>query len=205
MDSSFGKMSLQKKVMRLKYRKDIPLQQAWDEVLGKKKTKTTKRKTKVSKSPKKKLTKSKLNQLSFETLKKLAKKYKVSCCRKGSKKLIKKSTLIKRLMDSKHSKKILEAAHKKRKVNRKYKFGNPLLNLLPKNNQSISSRPGIPPLNSWLDVTGANTPAWRSAHYASLPTTFLSFNKVSNVHIPKGGLSPSQAPYGKVKFGQYFH
>jgi hypothetical protein len=91
-------MSLQKKVMRLKYRKDISLKEAWNEVLGKK---TTKKKTKKSM----KLSKSDLNKLTLVDLKKLAKKHKVSCYKKGTKKCVKKSTLINRLLKIKKSNK----------------------------------------------------------------------------------------------------
>lgn len=206
MESSFGKMSLQKKVMRLKYKKDISLKQAWDEVLGKKTKRTTKKKTTKSK-----LYKSKLNQLSLLKLRKLAKKYKISCCRKGSKVLVKKSTLINRMLKSKHSKKILKDAHKKSKKVNKHKFGqpvNPSLSLLPYNNAPEYIKAGVPPLQSWSDITSGNTQAARNAHYKKIPTSFLTFNKVGNQKYSIGGMRPSLAPYGHPvsnNFGQYFH
>jgi hypothetical protein len=169
MESSFGKMSLQKKVMRLKYRKDISLQEAWNEVLGKK---TTKKKTKKSM----KLSKSDLNKLTLVDLKKLAKKHKVSCYKKGTKKCVKKSTLINRLL-------------KIKKSNKSNKFG-----------------PGLPPLNSWSDITAGNTQAARNKHYKNTPTSFIFYNQPSNIKYSKGSLMPSQPPYDLVShFGQYFH
>ncbi len=169
MESSFSKMSLQKKVMRLKYRKDISLQEAWNEVLGKK---TTKKKTKKSK----KLSKSDLNKLTLVDLKKLAKKHKVSCYKKGTKKCVKKSTLINRLL-------------KIKKSNKSNKFG-----------------PGLPPLKSWSDITAGSTPAARKQHWDQISTTFKHSNFPGNIKLSKGSLRPSQPPYGVVShFGQYFH
>lgn len=66
-------------------------------------------------SPKRKLTKKMLDSLSLEKLKKLAKKYKVSCYKKGTKVCVKKSTLLKRLKSSRSINKILLSASKMRK------------------------------------------------------------------------------------------
>ena len=126
--------------------------------------------------------------------------------------MVKKSTLIKRLLASRHSKKILEAAHKKRRTQTKHKFGDahatPLNNLLPKNNTPEFSKPGVPALKSWSDITMGNTQRARNLHYASLPATALMFNRVPNMYYSVGGMKPSMAPYGQTGrhgFGQYFH
>ena len=66
-------------------------------------------------SPKRKVTKKMLDSLSLEKLKKLAKKYKVSCYKKGTKVCVKKSTLLKRLKSSRSINKILLSASKMRK------------------------------------------------------------------------------------------
>ena len=66
-------------------------------------------------SPKRKLTKKMLDSLSLEKLKKLAKKYKVSCYKKGTKVCVKKSTLLKRLKSSRSINKILLSVSKMRK------------------------------------------------------------------------------------------
>ena len=66
-------------------------------------------------SPKRKLTKKMLDSLSLVKLKKLAKKYKVSCYKKGTKVCVKKSTLLKRLKSSRSINKILLSASKMRK------------------------------------------------------------------------------------------
>lgn len=65
-------------------------------------------------SPKRKATKKMLDSLSLEKLKKLAKKYKVSCYKKGTKVCVKKSTLLKRLKSSRSINKILLSASKMR-------------------------------------------------------------------------------------------
>ena len=205
MENLFGKMSLQKKVMRLKYKKNISLKEAWDQVLGKKSTKN-----KTSKLSEKEV-KLLLNKLSFSRLKKIANKFNISCCRKGSKVLVKKSTLVRRMLKSKDLNKIVKLANTK---SRKTKFGkhhelpsNTSLSLLPYNNPPEYSRPGRPVLNSWSDVTLANTQAARNRQYKNIPPTFVSFDRVPNIKIAQGGLLPSMAPYGHVKngFGQYFH
>jgi len=66
-------------------------------------------------SPKRKATKKMLDSLSLEKLKKLAKKYKVSCYKKGTKVCVKKTTLLKRLKSSRSINKILLSASKMRK------------------------------------------------------------------------------------------
>ena len=69
----------------------------------------------IKASPKRKATKKMLDSLSLEKLKKLAKKYKVSCYKKGTKVCVKKSTLLKRLKSSRSINKILLSASKMRK------------------------------------------------------------------------------------------
>jgi hypothetical protein len=175
--NEYGKRPLQKKVMRLKYRKNISLKEAWNEVVGKPKTT-------------KKSSKSTLNKLSLEKLRKLSKKYKVSIYRKNSKKMIKKSTLINRLLKSKKSKKILKSASRMKKA--------------IKNNFGVNA--GIPQFKSLTDQLMSNTQSYRAKRYATLPPSHRSFNLVKPVIVSKGALLPSQAPYGNTsnKFGQYF-
>lgn len=200
MESYFGKkMSPAKKAMRLRYKKNISLKEAWDEVLGRKSTKSTKS-TKTGKTEK--VTVSKLNQLSLKKLTAIAKPCKVSTVKKSDGKPVKKSTLINRLLKCKNQKKLSQLVSKSSK---KTKFGNTSLNLLPRNNNPQMSRPGLPQLNSWSDISMGNTQAARNMHYKKLPSTFLSFNRVPNMKYSVGGLRPSMAPYGLTsQFGQYF-
>ena len=94
---------------------------------GTKSTKGTKG-TKVHKKLEKKM----LDSLSLEKLKKIAKKHKVSCYKKGTRVCVKKSTLLKRLKKSRSINKILMSAsrmkksHKKSPVRRRRRsrFGN---------------------------------------------------------------------------------
>ena len=202
MESYFGKkMSPAKKAMKLRYKKNISLKEAWDEVLGRKPTKSPKT-SKVSKTEK--VTFSKLNQLSLKKLSEIAMGCKVSTVKKSDGKKVKKSTLINRLLKCPNQKKLSALVLKS--SNKKAKFGNTSLNLLPRNNRPQMSKPGIPQLNSWSDISMGNTQAARNKHYKSLPSTFLSFNRVDNQKYSIGGLRPSMAPYGLTsnQFGQYF-
>ena len=81
------------------------------------------------------------------------------------------------------------------------------MSLLPKNNRPQMSNPNVPQLTSWSDISMVNTPAARNKHYKSIPTPFLSFDRVDNMKYSIGGLRPSMAPYGLTsnRFGQYFH
>lgn len=187
MDSYFGKkVSLAKKAMKLRYKKNISLKEAWDEVLGRKSSKSTKTK-KVSKTSKpEKVTVSKLNQLSLKKLIEIAKPCKVSTVKKSDGKPVKKSTLINRLLKCKNQKKLSLLVSKSSK---KTKFGMKLK----------------PELNSWSDISMGNTQAARNMHYKSIPTTFLSFDRQPNLKYSIGSLRPSMAPYGLTsQFGQYF-
>jgi len=176
MDSSFGKMSLAAKAMKLKYRKDISLQEAWDEVLGKKKKttkKTTKKPTKKAEKKTTKKTNDKLSSMTVPKLKKLAIKNNISIYDGKTKKMLTKDKLINRLKRNKLS------------------FGNTSAN--------------YPEFNSWLDSTFANTPAARQTYYNNLPLSNKSFNHVNDVNFNQGSLLPSTAPFGNVSnFGQYF-
>jgi len=125
MNTEFGKkMSPAKKAMRLKYRKNISLQEAWDEVLKRKPASKSVKTCKSTKCTKpKKLLKKSLDKLSLKKLLSLSKKHKVSVYKKGSKVVVKKSTLLKRMKKSKSIKKILESASKLRSKKSSARFG----------------------------------------------------------------------------------
>ena len=185
MESYFGKkMSLAKKAMRLRYKKNISLKEAWDEVLGRKPTKSPKT-SKVSKTEK--VTFSKLNQLSLKKLLEIAKGCKISTVKKSDGKKVKKSTLINRLLKCSNQKKLTQLVSKSAK---KTKFGMELK----------------PQLNSWSDITMGNTQGARNMHYKQIPNSFLSFDRQPNLKYSIGSLRPSMAPYGLTsnQFGQYF-
>lgn len=203
MENYFGKMSPAKKAMRLRYRKNISLQEAWDEVLGKTTKSPKGRKVpKSRKSPKKekKMQKKDLDKLSLKKLQKLAKKHKVSVHKKGSTVLVKKSTLLNRLKKSRSIKKILESAKKI-----KSRFGETFF-------------PGVPKLDSLAEMTTGQTAAYQNKRYARLPTQFIAFNNkpdakslklyprafgMSSTDIPTSVSHPALVKFGK-KYKNYF-
>lgn len=197
MDSSFGKMSLAAKAMKLKYRKDISLQEAWDEVLGKKRKTTKKTTKKPTKKPTKKAekkttkkTNDKLSSMTVPKLKKLAIKNNISIYDGKTKKMLTKDKLINRL--------------KRHKVSFGQHQGTSL-SLLPSVHKPVYSQANYPEFNSWMDSTLANTPTARQTYYDNLPLSNKSFNHVNNVNFNQGSLLPSTAPFGNVSnFGQYF-
>ena len=170
------------------------------------------------------LTKKSLDSLSLEKLKKLAKKYKISCYKKGTKVCVKKSTLLKRLKKSRSINKILESAKmmKSRKSSKtspkrtkKTRFGY----VLQRNTPNFSTP---------LELTLGQTYDHQRNHFESIPTSRLSQNlqgpgaassrnrmqlESRDFTYPVGSLcSSSLPPYDHInrfknsnKFGQYFH
>lgn len=171
------------------------------------------------------LTKKSLDSLSLEKLKKLAKKYKISCYKKGTKVCVKKSTLLKRLKKSRSINKILESAKmmKSRKSSKtspkrtkKTRFGY----VLQRNTPNFSTP---------LELTLGQTYDYQGKHYASIPTSLLSQNfqgtgagsfinrmqlESKNFPYTVGSLGRSSlSPYENInhpkhpsnKFGRYFH
>lgn len=88
---------------------------------GKRRKSPARKSRKGTKSTKvhKKLEKKILDSLSLEKLKKIAKKHKVSCYKKGTRVCVKKSTLLKRLKKSRSINKILMSASRMKKSHKK--------------------------------------------------------------------------------------
>jgi hypothetical protein len=195
MDFEFGKVSLQKKVMRLMHKDNITLKQAWKRVLSGKGTK----RSKVSSS---KMTKKMLDKLSVKNLQKLAKKHKVSIYKKSTRTHVKKATLLKRLKASRSIKKILMSASKMKHS----RFG------------EFKLKAGEPPLFTPLEIALGQTYPYQQKHYKKIPTSLLSYNLQKNFQYSPGALGRSSLPYyssvsdpaypkmSKVNnFGRYFH
>ena len=172
-----------------------------------------------AKKRKQKLSKKMLDSMSLKKLKVLAKKYKVSCFKKGTKVCVKKSTLLKRLKKSRSINKILESASKMKKVKstkrkvtkvKKDRFG------FVKDNYPNFSKP--------LDLSLGKTYGEQLRHYKNIPSTLISGNfqgpanratgiskgkgnKPVNFNYTQGSLGRSSLPYyyNINKFGQYFH
>lgn len=139
-------------------------------------------------SPKRKLTKKMLDSLSLVKLKKLAKKYKVSCYKKGTKVCVKKSTLLKRLKSSRSINKILLSASKMRKEKKHKKS--------PKRRRRSrfgmkTIRPNVTNLSTPMTLSSGMTYKGMLDHYTKIPSTLLSYNMQSN-----GGYSaPGKSVY----------
>ena len=189
MNTEFGKkMSPAKKAMRLKYRKNISLQEAWDEVLKRKPASKSVKTRKSTKSTRpKKLLKKSLDKLSLKKLLALAKKHKVSVYRKGSKVVVKKSTLLKRLKSSKSIKKILESASKSRSKKSSARFGESLV--------------GLPKFPNANDRSVGITSHGRGKHYDSIPMSMRLYPPQGNINYAPGAYAPGLAP---VQFGSRF-
>ena len=182
----FGKMSLAKKVMRLKHRENITLKQAWDKVL-KRKASPKRRKA----SPKRKrLSKKMLDSVSLKKLQKLAKKHKISIYRKNSKAPLKKKSLLTKMKKSRSINKILMAVSKMKKRTR---FGAP--------------KPNTPRFATPLELQLGQTYEHQRKHYMKTPTSFLSYNMPMNFKYHPGQLGRSSVPpYRNINaFGSYFH
>lgn len=152
-----------------------------------------KRKTSPKKSTKK-LSKKMLDSLSLEKLKKLAKKYKVSCYKKGTMVCVKKSTLLKRLKKSRSINKILLSASKmkkgkkqrrspKRSPKRRSRYGN--MKTIP---------PNYPNLSTPMTLSSGMTYPHMLDHYSKIPSTLLTYNMQSNGGYTAPGKSAYKTP-----------
>jgi len=177
----------------------------------------------------KKLPKKLLNSLSLKNLKVIAKKYKVSCYKKGKKECVKKSTLLNRLKKSRSINKILKSASKMKKSGKKSsvpksrkrpsRYGD--LNPMARNN---------PPFSTPLELSLGQTYQYQRDHYRSIPSTVISQNfqgtgagssktrmqlPPKNFKYTRGSLGRSSLPpyenindpshiNYKARFGQYF-
>jgi hypothetical protein len=191
----FGKMSLAKKVMRLKHRENITLKQAWAKVLKRKSSPKRKRKSspkrKRKSSPKrKKLSKKMLDSVSLKKLQKLAKKHKISIYRKNSRTPLKKKSLLAKMKKSRSINKILMSVSKMKKRTR---FGSPM--------------PNTPRFATPLELQLGQTYEHQKKHYMNTPTSFLSHNMPPNFKYAVGSLGKSSLPsYRNINaFGSYFH
>jgi hypothetical protein len=178
------------------------------------------------KKTKTKLSKKMLDSMSLKKLKTIAKKYKISCYKKGTKECVKKSTLLKRIKKSRSINKILESASKMKKVkNHKkkvHKFG--INNQLPAN---------FPNFHTPLELSLGQTYQEQLRHYNNIPSSLISANfqgpanrsngisynkgdKPYNFRFTKGSMGRSSLPsYYNIndtdwsrnypnKFGRYF-
>ena len=164
---------------------------------GSKKRKTSpKRSTKRST---KKLSKKMLDSLSLEKLKKLAKRYKVSCYKKGTRVCVKKSTLLKRLKKSRSVNKILLSALKmkrgkkqrrspKRSPKRRSRYGN--MKTIPQN---------YPNLSTPMTLSSGMTYKGMLDHYNKIPSTLLTYNMQSN----GGYTAPGKSVYSRPRDFRY--
>lgn len=183
----FGKMSLAKKVMRLKHRENITLKQAWNKVLKRKSSPKRKRKS----SPKrKKLSKKMLDSVSLKKLQQLAKKHKISIYRKNSRTPLKKKSLLTKMKKSRSINKILMSVSKMKKRSR---FGSPM--------------PNTPRFATPLELQLGQTYDYQKKHYMKTPTSFLSHNMPPNFKYAVSSLGKSSLPsYKNINaFGSYFH
>lgn len=207
-DLAFGKLKLQKKAMRLMHKKNITLNKAWREVL------------KASSKPT--MSKNMLDKMSLKRLQKLAKKHKVSVHKKGTKVLVKKSTLLKRLKSNRSIKKILESASRMKKSSspkraiKSAHFGNTML------------KANTPNFYAPLELSLGQTYDAQRRHYLKIPTTLISQNfqgpgvssapgknvAPKNFHFTRGSLGRSSLPpfyqvsdpkHPNNRFGRYFH
>lgn len=163
--------------------------------------------------------------MSLKKLKTLAKKYKISCFKKGTKVCVKKSTLLKRLKKSRSINKILKSATKmKSKTSKKTsKFGN-----------KHEIPPNFPALYTPLELALGQTYGEQLRHYKAIPSSLISANfqgpasrsngfpkgkknEPYNFKYNSGLLGPSLPPYEAIgdpnrlkyshknNFGRYFH
>lgn len=173
----------------------------------------------------KKLSKKLLNTCTLKCLQKVAKKYKISIYKKGTKKPLKKTSLITKLKKSKSINKILKTAY-----NMKHKKM-PKRRSSPKRKSSkfgkSNPQPGTPSLTGPIELFNGMTYDGYKQHYLNTPPGFIAYNlqgPLSAAPNVKGASKPSNfyynqrllglnslPPYGptnesikKTKFGQYF-
>ena len=139
-----------------------------------------------------------LDSMSLKKLKILAKKYKISCFKKGTKICVKKSTLLKRLKENRSIKKILESAVKIKNVKKKSKYNFGLHDKTPTT---------VPQLNNPLELQTGKTYNQLLTHYKNIPTTLISTNFSPQINYARGSMGKSSLPQPQYsnKFGRYFH
>lgn len=143
-----------------------------------------------AKKVKTKLNKKMLDSMSLKKLKTLAKKYKVSCYKKGTKVCVKKSTLLKRLKKSRSINKILESASKMKKAKTQHKkvpkskFGNQ--NQIPAN---------FPNFYTPLELSSGQTYDEQLRHYKKIPSTLISANFQGPANRATGFPGKGSQPY----------
>jgi hypothetical protein len=193
-----------------------------------------KRKSTVRKaSPKRKLTKKMLDSLSLEKLKKLAKKYKVSCYKKGTKVCVKKSTLLNRLKKSRSIKKILVTVSKmkknkkpkspKRTTRRRLHFGacgddEEDESEFGRHNSRYGNvktiLPNVPKFITPMTLSSGMTYKEMKNHYKNIPSSLLSYNMQGpGTFVRPGKLTPkqprdftyNQSNLGRSSMGPYTH
>jgi hypothetical protein len=187
------------------------------------------KRTRRRKSPvkAKKLSKKMLDSLTLKQLKTLAKKYKVSCYKKGTKVCVKKSTLLRRLKKSRSANKILKSASMMKKSKRRAspkrrtRFGE--MTTLARNTPQFSTP---------LELALGQTYDYQKRHYKSIPTSLISQNfqgtgvgsfqnrmQLHSKNFPwtQGSLgrsslspylninNPKHPDYKYNRFGRYFH
>lgn len=176
-----------------------------------------------------KLQKKMLDSLSLVKLKKLAKKYKVSCYKKGTKVCVKKSTLLKRLKKNRSINKILKSAKsmKRKSSPKRARKSSPKRRRSPKRARKsrfgdISTLRNVPNLSTPLELSLGQTYDYQTRRYKSIPTSFISQNLMGtgaadpktrmqlaskNFPFTQGSLGRSSLPpYKNInsKFGRYF-
>lgn len=130
----------------------------------------------------KKVSKKMLDSLTLKKLKVLAKKYKVSCYKKGTKVCVKKSTLLKRLKKSRSINKILKSASmmKKSKSSKRSRSPKRARRASPKRRRSrfgmSSVAPNTPRFSTPLELALGQTYEGQKRHYKSIPTSLISQN-----------------------------
>jgi hypothetical protein len=180
---------------------------------GKKKRKQTPR-VKNPKKPTKKM----LDTLTLKKLKSIATKYKISCYKKGTKKCVKKSTLLNRIKKSKSINKILKSVYKMKTSKSSTK-----LRMMSSKSTRFGIKhlqPNTPILRTQSELSLGQTNEYQRNRYNKTPLSFLTYNfqgtgmgstknrmQLSSKNYPtmvdSFGRSSLQ-PY-RNSFGQYFH
>ena len=166
-----------------------------------------------------KLNKKMLDSMSLKKLKTIAKKYKVSCFKKGTKVCVKKSTLLKRLKKSRSINKILESASKMKKVKttKKTKTHHKKVTKVRKSmfGKDHQIQANYPRFSTPLELSLGQTYQEQLRHYQSIPSTLISANfqgpaSRSNVIHPTKNNKPhnfkfTQGSLGKSSLPSYYN
>jgi len=145
---------------------------------GKGKAKSPKRKSTSKNISSKKLSKKILDSLSLKKLKVLAKKYKVSCYKKGTKVCVKKSTLLVRIKKSRSINKILKSVSLMKKSKRKVKKASPKRRTSRARfgEEMNPLAPNTPRFMNPLELALGQTYEGQRRHYDKIPSTLISQN-----------------------------